>query len=409
MGNDSLFERSESAFTERVDTSSYGPLARRILDRLKGKRVIGQDRAAERLARSFAIYDAGLKMPTKPINAVIFAGPTGVGKTLMAEELARGLIADEPQAPLTLIDCTKLTQEHQITELIGAPPSYVGYGQSSKLDQMKIEEHHLMAKWREFVRNKLEGREPKDLDKFLAEFYVRNRPYLSVILFDEIEKAHPKIHTVLLNIIDKARLDMSNGDTTFFGHSVVIMTCNIGGRRALDLLSGRDRRAGFRKPVRSEKDLEREVDQAIYEDTLAQIIKFFPGEFVGRIRDQIVVFRALDEDDSKKVLEILLGQVQEQLNRAKIPVLLQYSQPFKDFLVKEGFSREYGLREMEQAVKRHVFLPLSNALASGTSTPGDILMFRLDEAGKPALFREPRTDAMLVDPMGRPIRPTAGK
>jgi len=390
--NSSVFEHDELAFNERVNSENFGPKTRKIFDFLVG-RVIGQDRAAQRLARSFAIYHAGLKDPVKPINALIFAGPTGVGKTLMAQELARCLIADEPDAPLTFIDCTTFTEHHQLAELIGSPPGYVGFDGTPKLAQLKIDEYHFWVKWREFVRTELKGKEPGKVDeKALTAFYDRNKPYLSVVLFDEIEKAHRTVHNALLRIIDGGRLSLANGEVTDFSSSVVILTCNIGGQRALELLSGRTKEIGFGHQTKDVKTLSDEVDDAIYKETSRMIREFFPAEFVGRIRTNIVVFRSLERDQCRKVLEIMLAKEQAKLTGQdkSLPVRVRFSDDFKEYLLDTGTSREYGLRELQQNVSKEVTLPLANAIESGDVAAGDEILFKMDEAGKPGLFRLPR-------------------
>jgi len=390
--NDSVLEHDELAYNERVNSENFGPKTKRIFDFLVS-RVIGQDRAAQRLARSFAIYHAGLKDPVKPINALIFAGPTGVGKTLMAQELARCLIADEADAPLTFIDCTTFTEHHQLAELIGSPPGYVGFDGTPKLAQLKIDEYHFWVKWREFVRTELKGKDPGKVDeRALTAFYDRNKPYLSVVLFDEIEKAHRTVHNALLRIIDGGRLSLANGEITDFSNSVIILTCNIGGQRALELLSGRTKEIGFGHQTKDAKVLNDEVDDAIYKETSRMIREFFPAEFVGRIRTNIVVFRSLEREQCRKVLEIMLAKEQTKLTGKDkdLSVKVQFSEGYKEYLLDKGTSREYGLRELQQNVSKEVTLPLANAIESGDVIAGDEIIFKMDESGKPGLFRLPR-------------------
>jgi ATP-dependent Clp protease ATP-binding subunit ClpA len=401
--NGSIFDCSESTFNEHVPSQDFGPKTKKIFDFLVS-RVIGQDRAAERLARSFAIYHAGLKDPVRPINAVIFAGPTGVGKTLMAQELARCLIADDPDAPLTFIDCTTFTEHHQLAELIGSPPGYVGFDGTPKLAQLKIDEFHFWIKWREFIRKEYKGKDSSKIDeRALTAFYERNKPYLSVVLFDEIEKAHRTVHNALLRIIDGGRLSLANGDITDFSNSVVIMTCNIGGQRALELLSGRSKTIGFADQAKDEKQLADQVDAAIYQETSRMIREFFPAEFVGRIRTNIIVFRSLDREQCRRVLELMLGRERAKLTggqSSNIPVQLSFSEGYKEYLLDRGTSREYGLRELQQTVNKEVTLPLANAIEAGGVVPGDEIMFKMDENGKPGLFRKPRPDGM-INPLQR--------
>ncbi len=405
-----IFDFGESAYSETVNGESFGPRTRRVMDHITS-RVIGQDRAAERLARGLAVYYAGLKAPNKPINVLIFAGPTGVGKTLMAEELARCLIADITPPPLTLIDCTVLTEHFQISELVGASANYVGYGDTPKLAQMKIDEPAFWIQWQAYLDKHAKDEDPAKAERTLPLFYDKHRPYLSIILFDEVEKAHAKIHAALLNVVDKGRLQMANGDWTDFTNSLIIMTCNIFGREASDMLAGRDRTIGFgggnRRDAKAAYD---EVDQAIYKGTVEALKKFFPAEFVGRIRKNIIVFRALTREQCVQVMDIMLKKEQAKFaggaKDGPPPLTLEFSQGFKDFLLNEGYSQEYGLRPMEQAVFKHVTLPMANAIESEQLVAGDKVMFKVDVAGKkPLLCRQPRPAGMIELPARRELRP----
>ncbi len=392
-----IFEHGEASFTDRVNSEGFGPRTRLVFDHLVS-RVIGQERAAERLARGLAIFYSKLKAPNKPINVVIFAGPTGVGKTLMAEELARCLIADITPPPLTLIDCTVLTEHFQISELVGASANYVGYGDTPKLAQMKIDEPAFWVQWQEHLKKHAKDEDASKLERQLPHFYERNKPYLSVILFDEVEKAHAKIHGALLNVIDKGRLQMANGDWTDFTNSIIVLTCNIFGREASDLLSGKDRSIGFGRGPKDAKAAYDEVDRAIYSGTVAALKKFFPAEFVGRIRTNIIVFRSLTREQSSQVLEIMLKKEQAKFSGTDDgppPLTLEFSQGFKDYLLDHGSSQEFGLRPLEQMVNKLVTLPMANAIEAEELIAGDQVMFKLDLAGNPALFRQPRPAGMI--------------
>ena len=397
-------------YSDVIHSSGYGPQTARLYKFLTS-RVIGQERAASRLARSFAIYHAGLKNPRKPINAVIFSGPTGVGKTMMAGEMAKFLIADRIKPPMTAIDCQMYTEHHQLSQLVGSPPGYVGYNDMPMLSQMKIDSYHFWIKFEQMVKKMKEGERPEDMNRFAAEMYKQLKPYISVVLLDEVEKAHATIHNALLGIVDKAEATMAspNLGVTDFSNSVIVMTCNIGGKAAADMLSGRKQPMGLRSPskVNASSDA---VDQAIYEQTLSMIQKFFPAEFVGRLRDQIVVFRSLPREKCRIVLENMLSEVQQLVNNGMSigsvsggvkapPALLSYTQEFKDFLLDVGVSREYGLRPLEQAVKQHVVLELANAVEAGEIRPDDKVLFDI-KSGRLEIRRKPRTQALKVVPPG---------
>lgn len=404
----------EAEFSDRVDSGGFGPRTQQLYDHLTS-RVIGQDRAAKKLAQGYSIYHAGLKEPTLPIGAHLFAGPTGWGKTYMAEELARFLIQDEPRAPLIRIPCGKYSERHRVSELIGSPPGYVDSDKLPGLAQVKIDEPHFWVKARkalEEMRGK-KGSEKMDPDMLMMDMYERHRPYTSVILFDEVEKAHPDLWNALLHIIGDGELSFPHGDVTSFANSVIILTCNVGGREQQEKLSGKSKRIGFGGGAQgfAPEDLTSEeqdkMDQEIYEETLKLVEQRFPPELVGRLREDIVVFRTLKRDQCMPVLENMLGKVQDSLigpTSNSIPILVMYSQQFKDFLLDKGVKRLYGMRPLKRTIHRFVRLPLANAIESGALRQGDEVMFKIVD-GRPALFKKPRAALALPAPRREYVPP----
>lgn len=399
----SPFRYGEEEFTDRVDSSGFGPRTRKLFEHLSS-RVIGQDRAARRLAESLAIYYSGLKDPTKPIAGFVFAGPTGQGKTFMAEELARFLIADEPRAPLIRIPCAKYSERHRVSELIGSPPGYVDSDKVPGLSQLKIDEPHYLAKVRHlFEQGVPEHLKKKDINEVTADLYESNKPYLSVILFDEVEKAHQDLRNALLHIIDDGELPLPHGETTYFHNSVIILTCNIGGREQQQMLSGKGR-LGFGSDKAGDPDAD---DQRIYESTKELISREFPPELVGRL--DIIVYRALKREQAMLVLDNLLKLEQDKLigkRSNSVPLLLLFAPAFKGFVLDEGFSRTQGMRALKKAVRKYVTLPLAKAIESGGLTKGDEVMFKM-AGGEPALFRKPR--ARLLPAAKEPPKPPPGR
>ena len=397
MSDLKVFDYNDAVFTDHVESGRLGPKTRGLYEHLMS-RVLGQERASRHLARSFSVHYAGLKDPTKPIGVFLFAGPTGVGKTFLAEEIARYLIADVPDAPLTLVDCGGFTESHRVSQLIGSPPGYIGSDMSPGLAQRNIDEPHFRVKAKDLFLNGLTvAQRKKNMAELMEEFYQNNGPYFSVILFDEIEKAHSNLHDALLNMMDKGKLNLPHNQTTSFAHSVIILTCNVGGEEQQRVLSGKGRQIGFDPRVRSEEEELEDIDKRIYEQTLASIERKFRPEFVARIRSNIVVFRTLTREQSKKVLENMLQDVQKRIlqNEASIPILIVYSAEFKEFLLNEGVDRVNGLRKLGKTVERHVIAHLANAIESGALQPGDEVLFKLQDK-QPVLYRKPRSVVALL-------------
>jgi ATP-dependent Clp protease ATP-binding subunit ClpC len=284
------------------------------------KRVIGQDEAIKAISRAIRRSRAGLKDPARPIGSFIFSGPTGVGKTELARALAEFLFADRDA--LIRVDMSEYMEKFSVSRLIGAPPGYVGYEDSGTLTKA-----------------------------------VRRRPY-SVVLLDEIEKAHPEVFNVLLQVLEDGRLTDGQGRTVDFRNSVVIMTSNLGTQEF--------NKPGFgflpkSKPSDSEKDrLKADVEKALRGT--------FRPELLNRI-DEIIVFDPLTEDDLKKIVELLLGDVRERLADRKVG--LELTDAAKEALVKEGYDPVYGARPLRRTIERRVANPLSRRILAGDFAEGD--------------------------------------
>jgi ATP-dependent Clp protease ATP-binding subunit ClpC len=368
------------------------------------QRVLGQGRAARRLAQGLSIDHSGLKDSRQPIGVFLFAGPTGTGKTMMAETLARCLIADLPKAPLTRIPCTKLSQAHEVTSLTGAPPSYVGFDRPSQLQQDVIDAPDFRMKARgklAEIQNLFPKKEERiaAIDKLRAEL----GPYRSVILFDEIEKAHPTIWNLLLNIVGDGELAMNDATSTSFANSIIILTCNVGGREQQERMS--KGRIGFSRGASAESETDQR-DEELYRLTLKRIEQTFDPEFIGRIKDSIIVFRHPSPADVRRALLNHYDNVRKRLGHVfgQDPVTLDFDEGYTTFLLQEGYNQRYGMRPLDQAVKRHCVLPLAVALESKEIRPGDKILFVVED-GQVRMRRANRVPRPLPKPAPAP-RPT---
>ncbi len=286
------------------------------------KRVIGQDEAISAVARAIRRSRAGLKDPKRPIGSFLFLGPTGVGKTELAKALAAELFGGEEN--LIRLDMSEYMEPHTVSRLFGSPPGYVGHDEGGQLTEQ-----------------------------------VRRRPY-SVILLDEVEKAHPEVFNALLQIMDDGRLTDGQGRTVDFKNTVVIMTSNAGSadmKRAV--------RIGF-LPNKGE-DFRDEHQEVIRSKAMEGLKRMFRPEFINRI-DQIVVFHSLGRAELNKIVDLLLGQVRSRLSEQKIELVV--SDEVRDLLLKEGFDEEYGARPLRRTIQTYVDDTLADALLNGVLAPG---------------------------------------
>ena len=296
-------------------------------DRLR-ERVVGQDEAVTAVSNAVRRARAGLQDPNRPIGSFIFMGPTGVGKTELARALAEFLFDDE--RAMVRIDMSEFMEKHSVARLIGAPPGYVGYEEGGYLTE-----------------------------------HVRRRPY-SVVLFDEIEKAHPDVFNVLLQILDDGRLTDGQGRTVDFKNTVIIMTSNVGS----DMI--REHALGFRQDsAEHQDDLKRRVLEALR-------LQFRP-EFLNRI-DEIIVFRALSEQDIERIVDIQVRHLRRRLADKHLDIDL--TEAAKAALANEGFDPSFGARPLKRAIQREIQDKLAMALLEGRFKEGDRIMVDADSQGR---------------------------
>jgi ATP-dependent Clp protease ATP-binding subunit ClpC len=292
------------------------------------ERVIGQDEAIGAVARAIRRSRACLKDPRRPIGSFLFLGPTGVGKTELARALAAELFGGEDA--MIRLDMSEYMEPHTISRLFGSPPGYVGYDEGGQLTEQ-----------------------------------VRRRPY-SVILFDEIEKAHPEVFNALLQIMDDGRLTDGQGRVVDFKNTVVIMTSNAG--------SGDLRRAariGF--VLGTAEDAK---DDAMKTKAMEGLKRAFRPEFLNRI-DQVVVFHSLSREHLRRIVDLLLERVAERLEEQEIR--LEVGEDVSDFLMDEGYDEAFGARPLRRAIQNHVDDALSDAILSGSLQPGQVARLSLSD------------------------------
>jgi ATP-dependent Clp protease ATP-binding subunit ClpC len=293
--------------------------------------VVGQDEAIRAVARAIRRSRAGLKDPTRPIGSFIFCGPTGVGKTELARALARFLFADA--SALIRVDMSEYMEKFSVSRLIGAPPGYVGYEDSGTLTKA-----------------------------------VRRKPY-SVVLLDEIEKAHPDVFNILLQVLDEGHLTDNYGRIIDFKNTVVIMTSNVGAR---DIMSGKT--MGFHGADASQ-DFER-----MQERIKDELNRVFNPEFLNRL-DDIIVFHPLDREHISRIVTILLREVQRRLGDE-----VRLTPAALDFLVEKGYDQNFGARPLRRAIQRHIEDPLSEKILLGEVGRGDEIEVDVSEDKERLVF-----------------------
>ncbi|MEP6832702.1 MAG: AAA family ATPase, partial [Gemmatimonas sp.] len=294
------------------------------LESVLATRVVGQKEAVQAVADAVRRSRAGLQDPNRPIGSFIFLGPTGVGKTETAKALAEFLFDDEHA--MVRIDMSEYMEKHAVARLIGAPPGYVGYEEGGQLTEA-----------------------------------VRRRPYC-VILFDEIEKAHPDVFNVLLQLLDDGRLTDAQGRTVNFRNCVIIMTSNVGSHRILEV--------GAEPTEQAWKAME--------QDVLAMLRTVFKPEFLNRI-DDTVVFHALGRAELDHIVDLQLAHLRKLLADRKLTISL--SPEARKFLADEGYDPVYGARPLKRAVQRLLQNPLALAVLEGRFKEGDGIITELGEDG----------------------------
>ncbi len=291
------------------------------LEEILHKRVVGQNEAVETVAKAIRRGRVGLKDPKRPIGSFLFLGPTGVGKTELSKALAEAMFGNENA--IIRVDMSEYMEKHSVSKMIGSPPGYVGFEEGGQLSEQ-----------------------------------VRKNPY-SVILFDEIEKAHPDVFNVLLQVLDDGRITDSQGRTVDFKNTIIIMTSNAGAQRIVD-----PKKLGFSNVENAEsehKDMKNNV--------MEEIKRMFKPEFLNRI-DDIVVFRALSKEDVKGIAALMLKELKNRLAK-QMDITLTYGDTVKNFIFEKGYDKKYGARPLKRAIQNNIEDSLAEEILSGKIQASD--------------------------------------
>ena len=312
---------------QRLTEGETKRLAR--LEKELHKRVIGQEEAVKAVAQAVKRGHVGLKDPNRPIGSFLFLGPTGVGKTELSKALAEAVFGSE-QAMIR-VDMSEYMEKHSVSKLIGSPPGYVGYDEGGQLSEK-----------------------------------VRRNPY-SVLLFDEIEKAHPDVFNILLQVLDDGHITDAHGRKVDFKQTIIIMTSNAGAQAIIE-----PKKLGFLSNNDEKQDYER-----MKSGVMEEVRRLFKPEFLNRI-DEIMVFHPLNKTHIKKIVNIMLKTLEKRC-KEQLDIQLKITESVRDFLAEAGFDSKYGARPLRRAIQTKLEDPMANALLEGTIKRGDTVRIQLHQ------------------------------
>jgi len=353
----------KSVLNTMLDPTRRSNDAREFESTLRRK-IVGQDAAVEKVVEIYQMFLAGLNPPGRPVGNLLFLGPTGSGKTRVVEAMSEALFGDSRAC--IKIDCAEFQHSHEIAKLIGSPPGYLGHRET----------HPLLTQ------------------EALNQWHT-DKLKLSILLFDEIEKASDSLWQLLLGILDKATLTLGDNRRVDLSQCIIVMTSNLGASEMGNLVDGG---LGFaQKPKLVDSALDDKIDRTAID---AARRKFSP-EFMNRI-DKSVVFKTLRPENLEQILEIELGMVQQGILAAAAAnqFVFNCTAKVKSYLLHEGTDPKYGARHLKRAIERHLVLPLANLVATGQVKLGDFLRVDLDAEGS-LMFVKEAENAMVPTLMER--------
>jgi ATP-dependent Clp protease ATP-binding subunit ClpC len=350
-----------------LDIKKFNPQIERIKKTFH-EQIIGQEPAIELIIESLSKLAAGICNKERPLLTLLFLGPTGVGKTETVKALANILFGK--RNAFTRINCQEYSSEFTVSKLLGSPPGYVGNDVEPLLSQKNLTKYYDEAK--EEKRGIFEVN-----NNFLSKL---DKKTLNIVLFDELEKAHPKLWNAFLGIMDDGTLTLNNNKTIDFTSSIIVFTTNVGSSHITNEITNKS--MGFSII----EDNPETTNKNIKEKVLESAKEIFPAEFLNRF-DDFVCFRTLSDDDLKKVLKIMLQDVYHRLIESETPIILHYSKQYISHIIKEGTDQEFGARPMRRAVERLLVTPLSKLISSGQVKLGDTISVQM-ENHEPVFIKE---------------------
>ncbi len=346
MADEQTANRAQDIEIRRLDPNRHGGATTEFEAFLR-QRIIGQDAAIQAMVDMYQMFLVGLNPPDRPVSNLLFLGPTGSGKTYVVEVVAEALFGN--RHAFIKVDCAEFQEDHEIAKLIGSPPGYVGHGQT----------------------------QPMITEESLKRWYTENLR-LSLVLFDEVEKASPALWQLLLGILDKASLTLGDNRHVDLSRAVIVMTSNLGASEMSSLVEGG---IGFVSGVHTaDADLDAKITRTATE---AARHKFSP-EFMNRI-DKVVVFKTLRPEHLERILELELEAVKQRISSAASPAQAHFTfrcaPEVKEWLLREGTDLRYGARHLKRVIERSLVYPLANLVATAQVGPGECVDISLNPDG----------------------------